>query len=153
MTDVLTNGGTIFWAGNGGSAADCQHLAAELVGRFEKDRQPLKSIALTTDTSILTAIGNDFGFNQIFARQIRALVKSSDLIVFISTSGKSKNILEGILVAKEIGCKTAIFTGKNNVDVTFQVNITQERTCHIQEGHIVVGQLLCSIIEGNLKFK
>jgi|688.fasta_scaffold243654_2 D-sedoheptulose 7-phosphate isomerase len=151
MCDVLRSGGCIYWVGNGGSAADAQHLAAELVGRFEIDRKPLKSIALTTDTSILTAIGNDFGYEQVFSRQIEAVVNKNDLIVFISTSGKSKNIVEGLREAKRIGCKTAIFTGRNKVVSDFSINIEEDRTCHIQEGHIVTGQLICMMVEIELQ--
>lgn len=151
MVEVLKCGGCIYWVGNGGSAADAQHLAAELVGRFEINRKPLKSIALTTDTSILTSIGNDFGFEQIFSRQIKALVNENDLVVFISTSGKSKNIIEGLMVAQNIGCKTAVFTGPKNIECDFIINIQSDRTCHIQEGHIAAGQLLCMLVESELQ--
>lgn len=150
-SEVLIKGGCIYWAGNGGSAADAQHLAAELVGRFEIDRIPLKSIAITTDTSTLTAIGNDFGFKQIFSRQIRALVNRNDLIIFISTSGKSENILEGLKTAKSIGCKTAVFTGKSRIKCDYLINIDADRTCHIQEGHITVGQLFCMLVETEME--
>lgn len=146
-SEILMNGGCIYWAGNGGSAADAQHLAAELVGRFEIDRAPLKSVAITTDTSVITAIGNDFGYKQIFSRQIRALVSEKDLVIFISTSGKSENILEGLKVAESIGCKTSVFTGKSKIECDYLININADRTCHVQEGHIAVGQLFCMLVE------
>lgn len=150
MVRTLTTGGCIFWIGNGGSAADAQHLAAELVGRFELNREPLKSIALTTDTSAITAISNDFGFEQVFARQVKALLSKQDLLICISTSGTSKNITEAIKIANEIGCKTAFFTGRLKVQADFVINIESDRTCHIQEGHITCGQLLCSMIDSLL---
>lgn len=150
MVKTLKRGGCIFWIGNGGSAADAQHLAAELVGRFELNREPLKSIALTTDSSVLTAISNDFGFENVFTRQVKALVSKHDLLVCISTSGTSPNILSALSIAKNIGCKTAFLTGKNSVQADFVINIKADRTCHIQEGHITCGQLLCSLIESSL---
>jgi D-sedoheptulose 7-phosphate isomerase len=150
MIKTLTSGGCIFWIGNGGSAADAQHLAAELVGRFELNREPLKSIALTTDTSTITAISNDFGFEQVFARQVKALVTKKDLLICISTSGTSKNVVNALTIAKEIGCKTAFLTGRMSVQADFVINIDSDRTCHIQEGHITCGQLLCSIIDSSL---
>jgi D-sedoheptulose 7-phosphate isomerase len=150
MVRTLTIGGCIFWIGNGGSAADAQHLAAELVGRFELNRKPLKSIALTTDTSAITAISNDFGFEQVFARQVKALMSKQDLLICISTSGTSKNINNALNAAKEIGCKTVFFTGRLKVQADFVINIDSDKTCHIQEGHITCGQLLCSIIDSSL---
>src|SRR5208283_3258035 len=109
--DVLHNGGTIYLCGNGGSAADAQHVAAEFVGRFLRERRPLPAIALTTNTSILTAIGNDYDFSQVFARQVRAQVTSRDVVVGISTSGKSPNIIAAIEAAREMGARTVGFTG------------------------------------------
>jgi D-sedoheptulose 7-phosphate isomerase len=150
MARTLTAGGCIFWIGNGGSAADAQHLAAELVGRFELNREPLKSIALTTDTSAITAISNDFGFEQVFARQVKALISEKDLLICISTSGTSKNITNALTTANEIGCKTAFLTGRLSVQADFVINIDSDRTCHIQEGHITCGQLLCSMIDSLL---
>jgi D-sedoheptulose 7-phosphate isomerase len=147
MAEILRKGGCIYWAGNGGSAADSQHLAAELVGRFEIERRPLRSIALTTDSSVLTAVGNDYGFEEIFARQIRAHVKSEDLVIFISTSGKSQNILRGLDACKSMGIVTAVLTGKSSVECDYLISVNSERTCHIQEAHIVIGQLLCSLVE------
>jgi D-sedoheptulose 7-phosphate isomerase len=144
---VISNKGCIFWAGNGGSAADAQHLAAELVGRFEVEREPIKSIALTTDSSVITAVGNDFGFDKIFSRQISGLVSENDLIIFITTSGKSKNILNGLKIAQEIGCKTAVLTGKAKLDCDYLINVNSSQTCHIQEAHITAGQLICKFVE------
>jgi D-sedoheptulose 7-phosphate isomerase len=150
ILNTFKSGGCVFWIGNGGSAADAQHLAAELIGRFEFNREPLKSIALTTDTSAITAISNDFGFEQVFARQVKALVTKKDLLICISTSGTSKNVLRALSTAKEIGCKTAFLTGRTRVQADFVINIDSDRTCHIQEGHITCGQLLCSIIDSSL---
>jgi len=147
IAKTLQQGGCIYWAGNGGSAADSQHLAAELVGRFEFERGPLRSIALTTDSSVLTALGNDYGFEEIFARQIKAHVHKEDLVIFISTSGKSRNILRGLEECKNKGAVTAVLTGKNFVDCDYLIRVDSDRTCHIQEGHIVVGQLLCRLID------
>ncbi|MGB9613843.1 MAG: D-sedoheptulose-7-phosphate isomerase, partial [Candidatus Margulisiibacteriota bacterium] len=106
MIETLKGGGKIFFFGNGGSAADAQHLAAELIGRYRKDRKSLPAIALSTDTSILTAVANDYGFETVFAKQIEGLAKSEDLAFGISTSGNSRNVIEGLEKAKEIGCKT-----------------------------------------------
>lgn len=153
IVEVLSNGGCIFWVGNGGSAAEAQHLSAELVGRFEINRKPLKSLAITTDTSVLTAIGNDFGFEEVFKRQIEALVSKRDLVVFISTSGKSLNIIEGLRQARKVGCKTAALTGRYTLDCDYSIEIDSPRTCHIQEGHLVVGQLVCSLIEIEIRKK
>ena len=112
-SDSLSRGGTIFWCGNGGSAADSQHLAADLVCRFISDRIPLKSVALTTDSSILTAISNDYSFDKIFARQLEALAKDGDILIAISTSGNSKNIKEAVLTAKKIGVETIGLLGRD----------------------------------------
>ncbi len=137
--------------GNGGSAADAQHVAAELVHRFRIDRAALPAIALTTDTSILSSIGNDYGFDRVFARQIEALVTPGDIVVGISTSGNARNVLEGIRVAREKGAVTIGFTGytggalRELVDVCFQV--PSHNTAHIQEAHITVWHILCDLIE------
>jgi D-sedoheptulose 7-phosphate isomerase len=154
LIDAAQNGKTIFWMGNGGSAADAQHLAAELVGRFEIDRRPISSIALTTDSSILTAIGNDFGFENIFARQIRALGRVGDVCIGITTSGRSKNVINALEVAKSLGIKTISFTGEF---VEFLspysdhiISVKNLRTCHIQEAHIAIGQALCGYVERNI---
>lgn len=150
IKESLDNNGKVIWMGNGGSAADCQHLAAEFVGRFEKERGPLASIALTTDTSILTAIGNDYGFEQIFARQISALCRPEDVVIGISTSGNSKNIIAGLEKAKEIGAYTICFTGPGgqvNIVSDSSIRIPSNCTARIQEAHILIGHIICSEIE------
>jgi D-sedoheptulose 7-phosphate isomerase len=148
---TLKSGGTVFWFGNGGSASDAQHLAAELVGRFEVNRNAFASIALNTDTSIITALANDFGYETIFERQIEALGRPGDLVVGISTSGRSPSVLKGLSKARAKGLSVVGFTGLNIHN--FQefcdviVSIPSERTCHIQEGHIAVGQSICGYVE------
>jgi D-sedoheptulose 7-phosphate isomerase len=147
----LKSGGKIIWCGNGGSAADSQHLAAELVGRFAVNRRALASIALTTDTSILTALGNDFGFETIFSRQIEALGKEGDVLIGISTSGNSANVIEAINAAKKIGITTIGFTGskksKMNDIVDLCIKVPSETTSHIQTVHITIGQIICGVAE------
>lgn len=154
ICSVLQNGHTIYWLGNGGSASDAQHLAAELVGRFEKNRSPIASVALTTDSSILTAIGNDFGFEQIFVRQIGALGKQGDVCVGITTSGKSENVILALKQAKSQGLITVALTGqfieKISEVADYVISAPSSRTCHIQEAHIAIGQALCGLIEKTL---
>ena len=151
--ESLEAGGKIIFIGNGGSAADSQHLAAELVGRFNKNRKALAAIALTTDTSILTAIGNDFGFDQIFSRQIEALAGNKDLIVGISTSGQSKNIIKAIETAKAIGLKSIGFLGKDGGKiknlVDLDLTISLDNTPSIQEMHILAGHVICEMVENH----
>jgi len=148
---TLEAGGKIIFAGNGGSAADAQHLAAELVGRFKKDRIPLAAIALSTNTSILTAIGNDFGFDEVFARQIKALAQQKDIFVGISTSGKSKNITKAVEAAKQQGIRCVGFLGRDGGDLKTRVDIAltipHEQTPCIQEMHILAGHIICAIVE------
>jgi D-sedoheptulose 7-phosphate isomerase len=146
----LSNNGKILLAGNGGSAADCQHIAAEFVSRLKFDRGPLAAIAITTDTSILTAIGNDYGYEKVFDRQLRALARKEDTVILFTTSGKSKNILEALSATKEIGCNYFIFTGNKgilNEDISNQIIIPSDDTAKIQEAHIVIGHILCGFIE------
>ena len=151
LTDALQTGRKIFWAGNGGSASDAQHLAAELVGRFEKERQAIGSIALTTDTSILTAVGNDYGFESIFSRQIEALGQEGDALVAISTSGESPNIVKAVEVAKARGLITIGFLGKTGGKLKDLVDhplvVPSDNTARIQETHILIGHILCQLIE------
>jgi D-sedoheptulose 7-phosphate isomerase len=151
LISSLESGGTIFWCGNGGSAADSQHLAAELIGKFKLDRPPLRSIALTTDTSILTATGNDFGFEFIFSRQIQALGTKGDLLIGISTSGKSKNVVNALTKAREMGLSTVAMTGNTPNEMRkisdFSLAVPSEETSHIQEMHILMGQLICGLAE------
>ena len=153
-SNSLSRGGTIFWCGNGGSAADSQHLAADLVCRFISDRIPLKSIALTTDSSILTAISNDYSFDKIFARQLKALGKEGDILIAISTSGNSRNIKEAVLTAKDIGVETIGLLGRDggsSVDLFSQkLIIPSNSTARIQEVHILIGHLIIDLIEKNL---
>lgn len=149
----LQSGGKLVLAGNGGSAADCQHIAAELVCRFEKERPPQFAIALTTDTSILTAISNDYSFENIFSRQIDALCNSNDVFIGITTSGKSKNILKALDTAKNKGLFTICLCGnvldllKENSDEI--ISIPSVSTARIQECHIMILHIICSIIDDN----
>ncbi len=154
MTNAIRNGGKIMFCGNGGSAADSQHLAAELIGRYKKNRKPLPGIALTTDTSTITAVANDFSFNDIFSRQVEAFGKIQDVLYATSTSGESKNIINAIQVAKNNGIKTIGITGvteglMNKIcDVT--INVPAESPDRVQEMHIAVGQIICEILENRL---
>jgi D-sedoheptulose 7-phosphate isomerase len=153
ITKCLMNGGHIYFAGNGGSAADAQHFAAEFVSRFNFDRPGLSASSLSTDTSIITAIGNDYGFNSIFSRQLQAKAKSDDIFIGITTSGNSKNILEAFSLCKSRNIFTAAFcSNKNPLDniVNISLNIPNSSTARIQEGHLLIGHLLCSQVEANL---
>jgi len=151
LVETLRAGNKILLAGNGGSAADAQHIAAELTGRYLRTRKGLPAIALTTDTSALTAIGNDFGFDQVFVRQLEALAVSGDALIVYSTSGNSGNILAAVELAREIGCTTIALTGdsggklKEQVDVCFCVPSSE--TPRIQEAHAFIGHALCDLID------
>jgi D-sedoheptulose 7-phosphate isomerase len=151
MAQCLASGGKLLFFGNGGSAADAQHLAAEFVGRFIKDRQALPAIALTTDSSILTAVGNDYGFEQVFSRQIQALGRPGDIAVGISTSGQSSNVLAAMREARKLGLKTIGFSGKDGgalakcVDIP--IVVSSPNTARIQECHITIGHLICELAE------
>jgi len=150
IVSSLKNNGCIYIFGNGGSAADAQHIAAEFVGRFNIERGPLCAEAFTTNTSILTAVANDYDFSQIFARQVKARVKSQDVVVGISTSGKSKNVLEGLSEAKNMGAVSIGFTGSNaNMDKYTDVclKIPSTITPRIQECHILAWHIICDIVE------
>lgn len=148
---ALSGNKKIFFMGNGGSAADAQHLAAELVGRFKAERKALPAIALTTDTSILTALANDYGYESVFSRQITALANSGDVVIGISTSGQSPNVVKGIQTAKDMGCKTIGFTGRDGGEVAKLVDVSlivpSTETSRIQEAHITIGHILCGLIE------
>ena len=137
--------------GNGGSAADSQHIAAELIGRFQKERKAMAAIALTTDTSILTSIGNDYGFEKVFARQIEGLGQKGDVAIGISTSGNSKNVIEGVKKAKEMGLVTITLTGNHGGQLAklsdINIDVPSNDTARIQETHITVGHILCELIE------
>jgi len=154
MIESLGMGGKIMFCGNGGSAADSQHLSAELVGRYLKNRKPIASIALTTDTSAITAISNDISFDEIFSRQIESIGKKNDVLYVISTSGKSKNIIKALEVAKKIGIKTIGMTGSEvttmNSLCDILVSAPAKRPDRIQEMHIAIGHLICEIIESEL---
>jgi D-sedoheptulose 7-phosphate isomerase len=144
-------GGKLLIAGNGGSAADAQHLATEFLSRFTTDRAPLPAIALTTDTSALTAIGNDFGFDHVFERQVRALGRSQDVFLAISTSGRSRNVITALEAARAIGMTTVGFTGQNPAgmdglcDLCLKAPSTE--TAVIQQVHIVAGHIVCGLVE------
>jgi D-sedoheptulose 7-phosphate isomerase len=153
MLTKLRNNGAVYWFGNGGSASDAEHLAAELSGRFAIDREPINSFSLTCNSSVVTAIANDYGFEEIFARQVKAHVKSADVVIGITTSGKSANVLNGLKAAKTIGATTVLFTGEslNNIGGTdFVLQAPSKVTAHIQEVHIAIGQALCGFIESEI---
>ena len=156
MTEALTAGNKVLFFGNGGSAADAQHLAAELTIRFVKNRRALAGLALTTDSSILTACGNDFGFEFLFSRQIEALGRPGDVAVALSTSGNSPNVLEGIRQARRSSLSTVAFTGRTGgklaAEADVLIAIPSDSTARIQELHIVLGHLLCEEIESRLGF-
>ncbi len=149
--EILRGGGKILLMGNGGSAADAQHIAAELVGRFEKERRGLAAIALTTDTSILTAVANDFHFEQIFARQLEALARPGDLVIGLSTSGNSANVLEAFRVARSLGVKTIAMAGKDGGELARRADLAlvvpSQHTARIQEVHITLGHILCAAVD------
>jgi len=153
IIQCLRMGGKVLFFGNGGSAADAQHLAAEFVGRFAMERAGLPAIALTTDSSILTAVGNDYGFEQIFARQIQALGKPGDVAVAISTSGNSANVLEGVKEARKRNLKTIGLTGKDGGALAQQadvaITIPSTSTARIQECHIAIGHLFCELLDAD----
>jgi D-sedoheptulose 7-phosphate isomerase len=148
---ALRSGNKLLFAGNGGSAADAQHIAGEFVSRFMYDRPGLAAFALTTDTSVLTAIGNDYGYEKIFARQIQAVGKSGDVFFGISTSGRSPNILTGFIEARSQGLTTVGLTGKNGFAADkicdYEIRVPSERTPRIQEGHIAIAHALCGLVE------
>jgi D-sedoheptulose 7-phosphate isomerase len=151
MARAILDGKKILWCGNGGSAADSQHLAAELMGRFRRERRGLPSIALTTDTSALTAIGNDYGYEYVFQRQVQALCANGDVVVGISTSGNSKNVCVALEEGRQAGAFTVALTGEGGgqmakiADAT--LSIASKDTARIQEGHILCGHMLCDWIE------
>ena len=150
----LQNGGKIMFCGNGGSASDAQHLSAELVGRYRKNRKPIASVALTTDTSVITAVSNDFSFDDIFSRQVESIGNEGDILYAISTSSKSKNVINALKIAKKLNIQTLGITG--NDDSGFKelcdviISVPASRPDRIQEMHIAIGQILCEIIETEL---
>lgn len=150
----LRNGGKIIFMGNGGSAADAEHLAAELVGRFKKNRKAYAAISLSSNISIITAIGNDYGFEEVFSRQVEAIARPGDIIVVISTSGESQNVIKAVMRAKQLGLKTVGFLGKKGGKLKGLVDISllipTENTPRIQEMHILAGHIICEIVEEEL---
>ena len=154
LADALRQGRKILLMGNGGSAADAQHFAAEMVGRFLLERRALPAIALTTDSSILTAVGNDYGFDEVFKRQIEALAVSGDVVVGISTSGRSNNVFHALTRANEIGCRTIGLLGRDggNIAPIVEVDLTVPvvATPRIQEAHATIIHILCDLVEQEL---
>ncbi len=151
MTDAILSGNKVLWCGNGGSAADSQHLAAEFVGRFRRERKGLPSISLTVDTSVLTSIGNDYGYEEVFRRQVEAHCEEGDVVVGISTSGNSKNVVAALEEAKKLGAFTVAFTGEGGGQMAgiadASICIPTKDTARVQEGHILCGHMLCDWVE------
>ena len=151
VVETLKNGNKVLLCGNGGSASDAQHISAELVGRYKTERRGLPAIALTTDTSALTAIGNDYGFDRIFDRQVEALVNEGDLLIGISTSGNSLNVLSALLLAKEMGAKTLGLSGKGGGKLNYACDVNlvvpSDDTPRVQEMHILIGHILCQAVD------
>ncbi|MDH3973369.1 MAG: D-sedoheptulose 7-phosphate isomerase [Deltaproteobacteria bacterium] len=151
IAHAFKNGNKLLLFGNGGSAADAQHLAAEFVNRFRIERPPLPAIALTTDSSIITSIGNDYDFSEIFSKQVKALAGKGDIAIGISTSGNSPNVLKGLEAARATGVKTVAFTGKNGGKIAEAVdvllNVESEATARIQEVHITIGHAICDLVD------
>jgi D-sedoheptulose 7-phosphate isomerase len=154
MTECLLTGGKVMACGNGGSAADAQHFSAELIGRFERERQELAAIALTTDTSILTAVGNDYSYDEIFSKQVRGLGKKGDILIGISTSGNSKNVIKAIEAAKKMGIKIIALTGNGGGKIATLLDAEDihlcapsTRTARIQETHLVLLHALCDGVD------
>jgi D-sedoheptulose 7-phosphate isomerase len=151
ICDALSQGGKVLLCGNGGSAADAQHIAAELIGTYEQPRRAWPAIALTTDTSSLTALSNDFGYEEVFVRQVLGLAKQGDVLIAISTSGKSANVIRAAATARELGCRTIALTGivgeplASLCDVS--IAVPAERTSRVQEAHITIGHLWCEMVD------
>ena len=145
------NGGKMLLMGNGGSAADAQHIAAEFIGRYKKERKAVAAIALTVDSSILTCVGNDYGYDAVFSRQVEGLAKKEDIVIAISTSGNSENVIRGVDMAREIGAKTIGLWGnqggqlKDKVDLA--IVVPSSNTARIQEAHITIGHIICEILD------
>ena len=149
--EALTSGNKILLCGNGGSAADAQHIAAELVGRYEQERRAFPAISLTTDTSALTAVSNDYGYEEVFARQVEALAVAGDVLIAISTSGKSPSVVKAADQARALGCRTIALTGCSGEPLTshcdLAVVVPSDRTSRVQEAHITIGHLWCEILD------
>lgn len=150
MSSCLENGGGIYLCGNGGSASDAQHIAAELSGRFKLDRKPLRAEALHTNSSFITAVANDYGFEHVYARGIEALGRRGDLLIALSTSGTSANVVNGLIKANELGIDTVGLTGASDAMdglCTVCLKVPSQDTARIQEAHILIGHILCEIVE------
>jgi D-sedoheptulose 7-phosphate isomerase len=151
MVRCLNAGGTVFFCGNGGSAADSQHLAAELVGRYQRDRRAMAAIALTTDTSVITAVGNDHSFASVFERQVHALVRRGDVLVALSTSGQSESVVRAIAAARLQGATVIGMTGSDDSRVAsgadIAIRVPSTSTPFIQEAHIAIGHAICGVVE------
>jgi len=154
VVETILNGNKVLLCGNGGSAADAQHIAAEFTGRYKTERKALPAIALTTDTSALTAIGNDYGYDRVFDRQVEALANKDDLLIGISTSGNSKNVLNALKLAKELECKTIGFSGRDGGEMNsicdINLIVPSDNTPRIQEMHILFGHTICQIVDNEL---
>jgi len=154
LVDAFRGGNKVLVMGNGGSAADAQHFAAEMVGRFLLNRKALPAIALTTDTSILTAVGNDYGYDEVFKRQVEALAVPGDVVVGISTSGHSNNVFHALTAANEVGCKTVGLLGRDggNIGGIVDLNLTvrEWETPRVQESHITMIHIVCDLVEKSL---
>lgn len=154
IVETFNDGGKLLIIGNGGSAGDAQHLAAEFVNRFEIERPPLPAIALTTDTSAITSIGNDYNFDQIFSKQVKAIGVEGDVLLAITTSGTSKNITKAVVAAKKMGITTIALTGKGGGDLKDKcdivINVDSKSTARIQEVHITVCHILCELVDATL---
>ena len=155
ITDTLAHGNKVLLCGNGGSAADAQHIAAELTGRYKTERRGLPGIALTTDTSALTAIGNDFGYDKVFERQVEALANKGDLLIGISTSGNSANVLNALQKAKSMGCRTIGLSGRGGGEMNtlcdINIVVPSDDTPRIQEMHILIGHIMCQSVDDALE--
>lgn len=154
LVETFRSGGKLIVMGNGGSAADSQHFVAEMVGRFKMERKALPAVALSTDTSILTAIGNDYGFDSVFSRQVEALASAGDMVLGISTSGNSANVLKALQLAREQGCRTAGLLGKDGGSIKsacdFSLIVPTSDTPRIQEAHITIIHIICDLVEKEL---
>ncbi len=151
LVQQIRQGGKIIWMGNGGSAADCQHLSAELIGRFKQDRSPIASLSLSSNLSVITALGNDYGFESVFARQVKAICTERDVLIGLSTSGESPNILAAFAEARVMGVCTVALTGSRKLPsplvVDYRIQAPSDETARIQEAHLFIGHLWCGWIE------
>jgi len=157
VSEAIVDGKKLILFGNGGSAADAQHIAAELTGRYKSERRGLPAIALTTDTSALTAIGNDYGYKEVFKRQVEALANKGDVVIGISTSGNSKNVIKALKKAKKRGCKTIGFSGKDGGKMSevcdINIVVPSNNTPRIQEMHILIGHIICQSVDNEWEMK